>query len=166
MGTFNTIPPNPFPPSSEQQGNGGGSQYELPIASAETLGGVKVGTGLSIDGETGELSNTNPTPYTPPTYSTTEQATGKKWIDGKDIFVRVFDLGSDVSIGSSSYTDTNIDASGISKIIDAKGMQSNGTYKLINASCDATYVKISSPFSSDTVRYITLYYTKTESEVI
>ena len=33
-----------------------GSQYELPIASAETLGGVKVGSGLSINSETGALS--------------------------------------------------------------------------------------------------------------
>lgn len=35
-----------------------GSSYELPIASAETLGGVKVGEGLSIDSETGVLSAT------------------------------------------------------------------------------------------------------------
>ena len=127
MGAFNTIPPNPYPPSSDQQGNGSGSQYELPIASAETLGGVKVGTGLSINAETGELSNsnptpyslpiasdealggvkvgaglsinaetgelenTNPTPYTPVSYSTTEVNTGKKWIDGKDIFAIVLE---------------------------------------------------------------------------
>lgn len=43
-----------------------GIDYELPIAGAETLGGVKVGNGLSIDAETGELSNNNPTPYTLP----------------------------------------------------------------------------------------------------
>ena len=69
MAQFNTIPPNPFPPSTDQQGAGGGTPYELPIASAETLGGVKVGTGLSIDAETGALSNSNPTPYTLPTAS-------------------------------------------------------------------------------------------------
>ena len=95
-----------------------------------------------------------------PDYSTTEQKTGQKWIDGSDIYVCVFDQGSDMTIGSISYSDTNIAASGIAKIIEARAMQSNGTYKLINASCDATYVKITSPFSSDTVRYITLYYTK------
>lgn len=39
----------------------GGGQYELPIASAETLGGVKVGSNLSIDAETGVLSATNTT---------------------------------------------------------------------------------------------------------
>lgn len=96
-----------------------------------------------------------------PDYSTTEQLTGQKWIDGNDIYVCVFDQGSDITIGSSSYSDTNIAASGIAKIIEARAMQANGTYKLINASCDATYVKITSPFTSDTVRYITLFYTKT-----
>ena len=140
MGAFNTIPPNPYPPSSDQQGNGSGSQYELPIASAETLGGVKVGTGLSIDAETGALSNPNPTPYslptagaetlggvkvgtglsidaetgvlsnnnptqyTPPAYSTSEVNTGEKWIDGKDIFRKVFSSVGQVSLISSDWT--------------------------------------------------------------
>lgn len=44
---FNTIPNNPFPPSSASAG-GGGSSYVLPVASADTLGGVKVGDGLEI----------------------------------------------------------------------------------------------------------------------
>lgn len=38
--------------------------YVLPTAGADTLGGVKVGNGLSIDGN-GVLSNDNPTPATP-----------------------------------------------------------------------------------------------------
>ena len=39
-------------------GGGGGGSYTLPIASANTLGGVKVGTGLSIDSSTGVLTAT------------------------------------------------------------------------------------------------------------
>ena len=65
MSQFNTYPPNPFPPSTDTQGAGGG-EYELPIASAEDLGGVKVGSGLAINSETGVLSNSNPTPYSLP----------------------------------------------------------------------------------------------------
>ena len=80
-----TYPPNPFPPSSE---NGNGGSFVLPVATAETLGGVKVGNGLSIN-ENGVLSNDNPTPYTPKNYSTNEQLTGQKWIDGKDIYFKV-----------------------------------------------------------------------------
>ena len=55
----------------------GGGTYELPVASDETLGGIKVGNGLSID-ENGIL-NVNKV------YSTTEQAVGT-WIDGKPVY--------------------------------------------------------------------------------
>lgn len=40
---------------------GGGGTYELPIASAETLGGVKIGDNLSINSETGVLAATDTT---------------------------------------------------------------------------------------------------------
>lgn len=43
---------------------GGGGSYELPTASANTKGGVKIGEGLVMDGET--LKNTNPTQYALP----------------------------------------------------------------------------------------------------
>lgn len=44
-------------------GGGGGSSYTLPTASANVKGGVKIGEGLTMDGEV--LKNTNPTPATP-----------------------------------------------------------------------------------------------------
>lgn len=44
---FNTYPNNPWPLPTDGVGSGG-SAYVLPTASAETLGGVKVGSGLSI----------------------------------------------------------------------------------------------------------------------
>ena len=50
---FNTYPPNPFPPNSENAG--GGSPYVLPTATADTLGGVKIGSNISID-ENGAIS--------------------------------------------------------------------------------------------------------------
>lgn len=121
--SFNTVPFNPYPPSSEQQGSGGGGgsyvlpiaaadtlggikvgdnltveedgtlnaadPYTLPIAEDNTLGGVKVGSGLSINDETGVLSADRQIVD----YSTTEQATGKKWIDGSDIFRKVISFG-------------------------------------------------------------------------
>lgn len=46
---------------------GGGGSYTLPTASAETKGGVKIGSGLTMDGEV--LNNSNPTPYSLPTAS-------------------------------------------------------------------------------------------------
>lgn len=51
----------------DEMGSGGGSTYTLPTASTDTKGGVKVGAGLTMDGEV--LKNTNPTAYTLPTAS-------------------------------------------------------------------------------------------------
>ena len=64
-------------------GGGGGGLYVLPPATANTLGGVKVGQGLSItsdgtlsiDGGCGSFD-----------FSTTEVNTGQKWVDGKSIY--------------------------------------------------------------------------------
>lgn len=65
---FNTYPNNPWPLPSEHVGSGG-SAYVLPAASAETLGGVKVGDNLTIT-EEGVLSAPAPTPaYVLPTAS-------------------------------------------------------------------------------------------------
>lgn len=44
---------------AEISAGGGGSSYILPTASANTKGGIKVGDGLTMDGEV--LKNTNPT---------------------------------------------------------------------------------------------------------
>ena len=44
--------------TGELKATGGGSHYELPIASASTLGGIKVGQNLSIDPVTGVLNAT------------------------------------------------------------------------------------------------------------
>lgn len=44
-----------------------GGSYTLPTASAETKGGVKIGSGLAMEGEV--LNNSNPTPYSLPTAS-------------------------------------------------------------------------------------------------
>ena len=48
-------------------GGGGGGGYTLPTASANTKGGIKIGSGLSMSGEV--LNNSNPTPYSLPTAS-------------------------------------------------------------------------------------------------
>lgn len=60
----------------------GGGSYELPTASPTTKGGVKVGAGLTMDGET--LKNTNPTPFSLPIASA-ETLGGVKVGDGLTI---------------------------------------------------------------------------------
>lgn len=64
----------------------GGGGYVLPVATASTLGGVKVGSNLSIDAD-GVLSATGGGGST--SYSTTEQVIGT-WIDGKPLYQKTF----------------------------------------------------------------------------
>lgn len=165
--SLNTLPFNPFPPSSDQKGSGGGGSYELPIASVETLGGVKVGNGLTINSETGELSADSQIVD----YSTTEQATGQKWIDGKEIYSKVISLGNlpnneekKVSAGIQGasvimiegYYDTGVAVSNLFNI----AALSNFVY---NATSDEVIINVTSDLSSVTA-FAILYYTKTETE--
>lgn len=186
MGQFNTIPPNPFPPSSESAGNGGGGEYVLPIASASKLGGVKVGNNLSIDGN-GALSA--PAPYTLPTasadtlggvkvgdglsiadgvlsadkqtvdFSTTETDTGVKWIDGKEIYCKVI---SGLSISSATtWTTTGVDISDIETIIGGVAIDNAGQF--IASSLGGTngdILLVRSMFDGNTITTVVVYYTK------
>lgn len=70
------------------QSGGGGGGYTLPVASANTLGGIKVGAGLSINGS-GVLSASGGGGGGLPDLSTTEVNTGVKNYDGKDIYMIV-----------------------------------------------------------------------------
>lgn len=108
--------------SVEEALKNAGTSYELPIAASDTLGGVKVGTNLSINSESGVLSADAQLPEDPETdgtrvltattssgetnctweipessivdYSTSEVDTGIKWTDGKTIYRKVVDVGA------------------------------------------------------------------------
>ena len=146
------------------EAGGGGGGYVLPIATDETLGGIKVGNGLEINSETGVLSNTNPTPYTPVSYSTTEQNTGQKWIDGKDIYFKtiVYETPFTIANGewyTSTESYTNIDiikgeilSSTFAYYMGAIVVIENNKLVIGNQTKDQ-------PMTN--VKYVTLYYTKT-----
>ncbi len=173
MGNLNTIPPSKFPPSSEDiENSGGGGTYVLPVASADTLGGVKVGSNLSI--ENGVLSA--PLPYTPPAYSTSEVDTGVKWIDGKNIFRKVFNnisLTNNVNVlveqgFSSSKTIVNmysiftaIDTAG-TQVIKSSAFVSGGIFPRILTN---DLVIVVNGDMHEFVGFLVVEYTKTESEV-
>ena len=70
----------------EITGGTGGSDYELPIASSSTLGGIKVGANLTIDDE-GVLSATGGSGSSLDNYSTEEQVIGT-WF-GKPLYRKV-----------------------------------------------------------------------------
>lgn len=97
--SFNTFPQNPFPPNSENIG-GGGSPYVLPIASANELGGVKVGENLTIDSN-GVLTTIEKYSITPVTVG--------KWIDNKDLKKVVLPFDATSGSASIDVTSLNID---------------------------------------------------------
>lgn len=99
-----------------KKATGSGGISDIPIASAETLGVVKVGDGISIDAN-GAISGIP--------YSTTEHKTGKKWIDGKDIYEKVISLDTSLTV-SRNGSDTGI-APFHETMISVKGNSSNGS---------------------------------------
>ena len=146
------------PMSVEEAIKEAGSSYVLPIASAETLGGVKVGEGLTID-TNGVLSADSKLLD----YSTTEQSTGQKWIDGKDIYVRSWDFGEDISISNTDWTNLNILTAGMAAITRVDATSDEGGYRVVNLSISDQYVRALAARANGNfgLRYITLYYTKT-----
>ena len=80
-----------------------GGGYVLAPATANALGGVKIGNGVNVTSD-GTISVT---PYAPPAYSADEVNTGKKWIDGKDIYCKVLSINAE--IGSVATIASNVD---------------------------------------------------------
>lgn len=129
----------------------------IPPATSEKLGGVKIGEGVNVS-EDGTISVPS---YTPPAYSTTEHKTGRKWIDGKDIYEKIIDytgsLGTTATIISSG-----IDY--ISNFVDSRCIADNGVEGIspITLWLDGTDLKgrTVGNFSSQLL-HIVIQYTKT-----
>lgn len=158
---FNTIPNNPFPPSSQSAGAGG--SYVLPVASANTLGGVKVGDNLSITN--GVLS------VSFPSYSTNVFDTGRKWVNDKNLFCKIIDLGNlpnastkSVVAGISDYDVLTLDGwyqgASVSNIFNLASLQ-NFVY---DKQTDSVVVNVSTDLSSFKA-FAIIYCTEKESEV-
>ena len=116
--SFNAESTHPYIMNSRiKAASGTGGIGNIPIASAETLGGIKVPTdsGMSVDAD-GAISGVP--------YSTTEHKTGKKWIDGKDIYEKVVSLDTPLTV-SRNGSNTGI-APFHETMISVKGNASNG----------------------------------------
>ena len=103
--------------------------------------------------------------YTPlRAYSTTEQVVGK-WIDNSDIYECTYDLGSDLTLQDSTWTDTGIAIpANANRCIKAEGIQSDGTSTCVMASIANTNITVQSTKNGgDVVRYLTIQYTKTST---
>ena len=99
-----------------KKATGSGGISSIPIASAETLGGIKVpaDSGITIDG------SGNAYAYKPINYSTSEVNTGRKWIDGKDIYEKTIHA-SDVTLTATEVIDATIKSNTVDTLISIMG---------------------------------------------
>lgn len=96
-------------------------------------------------------------------YSTEEQDTGLKWIDGKSIYQKTIDFEEQIGVSHSSWTNTTI-AMSVDKILMAKGIDTGGAYQgEFLAYINGGTLNIQTPRNTDGFcRYLTIQYTKTE----
>lgn len=118
-----------------------------------------------------------PVPYTPISYSTDEQNTGLKWIDGTDIYVKTISFGTLPAAGTDKSVAHGITDFGALVKCECVAWDSTHSYGLMipftntsvntqaNCGIDTTNINIWSGFSNplDYSVYATVYYTKAES---
>lgn len=98
-------------------------------------------------------------------YSTEEQIIGK-WINGKPVYQKTYDLTNTVELTKDNWTIINEVGNlvNIGVIIDCNTFTSGGTFMVVHASVDANKLKLGAPSSSNfryIIKTITLKYTKT-----
>ena len=99
-----------------KKATGSGGISNIPIASAETLGGIKVpaDSGITITG------SGNAYAYKPINFSTLEKNTGRKWIDGKDIYEKTIHA-NDVTLTTTSVIDADIKSNTVDTLVSIIG---------------------------------------------
>lgn len=102
-------------------------------------------------------------------YSTTEQNTGQKWIDGKDIYMCTFQLSQQLLLSDNNWTATTIPIGSIDNILDCKAqlIDTTNNYYTYWDGISATrnigsYINLLSSRVNGTVgiSHVTLWYTK------
>ena len=110
----------------------GGGTYELPIASAETLGGVKVGSNLSIDSETGVLSATNTTYSAGSNVSISEEnvisATDTTYTAGSNVSISDENVISATDTTYSNFVGTDGTSAGTAGLVPAPATTDAGKF--------------------------------------
>lgn len=85
-----------------------------------------------VNKQTGDRIPTAGMPYLP-NYSTTEQKTGQKWIDGKDIYFKTIVLDNVLSLPTAStWVDSGIDTTDVDFIVQAIVRDSSGVNFAVN----------------------------------
>lgn len=139
-----------------KKATGSGGISNIPIASAETLGGIKVpaDSGITITG------SGNAYAYKPANYSITEHKTGRKWTDGNDIYEKSIELSNQTITADTAFD--VVASTGIARLLHGwlyTTGENGGGYLDVWIASDTVKAKSQSTFSSGTAT-VTLEYTK------
>lgn len=159
-------------------GGGGTSDYNM-LTNKPKINGVILQDELSLhslgiqeeitfSGEATEYLNgegvfTTPPFYVPINFDTAEQNTGIKWIDGKDIYVRSFDFGTNIQVPFNGFINTTIDASNMNTLVNAFGVYSTGeTFYPLVANINNGLIRLQACRDNQIalVQYMSIKYTK------
>lgn len=113
----------------------------------------------------GNLTSESLGVWQPKNFSTDEQNTGVKWIDGRDILVKVADLGSDTTIRNDVWLFNAFSISDINLIFNCFGInsQNTGTFYPLMAYHTGNDINLLASRHNGyaTCRYIVIFYIKT-----
>lgn len=135
--------------------------------------GVKVAD-YEIDGEEGSIYA--PAPYTPLDYSTTEQDTGVKWIDGTEVYQKTISIGAlpnnttknvahgvtdiDRVINAYMFATTSTHTSTIIPLVSNSNLSNNVSYGISDENVSVYSKTDVSIYDA----YLTIFYTKIQPE--
>lgn len=131
--------------------------YSLPIASSSTLGGIKVGSGLSIDPSTGTLTATGTsitidTAMSDSSTNTVQNKVIKAYVDGA-IPTKVSDLQNDAGYTTNTGTVTSVRVQATSPVQSSTSTAQNATLNTTISLADA-YGDTKNPYGSKTKNYV------------
>lgn len=127
---------------------------------------------LSADEKTGfinitDITGGNDDRFQPVIYSEEEREIGV-WVDGKPVYQKTIDFGSDITVNYNGWTETTEDCSSVDKYLYGDGYTSGGTYGgnilCSKKSNDKLEVQTARNGTSQIIRYLTVRYTKTTDQ--
>ena len=93
-------------------------------------------------------------------YSTTEHVVGK-WIDGRDVYEKVYRLESDLTLAQSNWTTTTIDISDMSEILEVKAYKGPNNWGYVATNISAGNLQLLNIRTAEvTINTIILKYIK------
>lgn len=133
----------------------GSAQYELPVASTNTLGGVKI-DGSTIIIQDGVITSTSTGNID---YSLFEQDTGIKYLNGGEVYQKSFYFYTPVSCDNNEWTNIVEAPEDAMILVDCRVVEPDGAVSSPRGNIKNGYISIY-PFFDCDIKSITIQYVK------